>query len=60
MTLKAPKGQASSGSAAQRVKVRTLVGFSDFGTEVEADAPQAGQVADMTGKAMGQQGKQQS
>ncbi|MFE9399392.1 hypothetical protein [Streptomyces flavidovirens] len=42
------------------MKVRTLVGFSDFGTEVEADAPPAGQVADMTGKAMRKQGKQQS
>jgi hypothetical protein len=58
MIIRAPKGQASNRSAAQRVKVRTLVGFSGFGTEVETDAPPAGQVADMTGRAMGQQGKQ--
>jgi hypothetical protein len=64
MTLKAAPGstQRSStdaSSAPQKVTVRTVMDFTDFGTEVEADAPPAGQVTDMTGKAL-EQGKRRS
>jgi hypothetical protein len=52
MTVKAPAGKASS--SPQQVKVRTLMDFSDFGTDVEAEAPPSAQVADMTGKALEQ------
>jgi hypothetical protein len=52
MTVKAPSGKASS--SPQQVKVRTLMDFSDFGTDVEAEAPPSGQVTDMTGKALKQ------
>ncbi|MFF9809685.1 hypothetical protein ACF1G5_31955 [Streptomyces coeruleorubidus] len=63
MTLKSAPGstQRSSTDASpspQRVTVRTVMDFTDFGTEVEADAPPAGQVTDMTGKALEQGGKQ--
>ncbi|MEU1853359.1 hypothetical protein ABZ499_29870 [Streptomyces sp. NPDC019990] len=37
--------------------MRTVMEFTVFGTEVEADAPPAGEVTDMTGKAL-EQGKQ--
>ncbi|OUD01700.1 hypothetical protein [Streptomyces swartbergensis] len=61
LTLKSAPGstQRSStdaSSSPQRVTVRTVMDFTDFGTEVEADAPPAGQVTDMTGKAL-EQGK---
>ncbi|MFJ4277432.1 hypothetical protein [Streptomyces massasporeus] len=62
MTVKAPEAtQRSSGasSAPEKVTVRTVMDFTEFGTEVEADAPPAGQVTDMTGKAL-EQGKGQS
>ncbi|MFI6376016.1 hypothetical protein [Streptomyces sp. NPDC050546] len=63
MTLKAPTStQRSSGdasSAPQKVTVRTVMDFTDFGTEVAADEPPAGQVTDMTGKAL-EQGQGQS
>ncbi|MFF5846794.1 hypothetical protein ACIP4T_08495 [Streptomyces massasporeus] len=63
MTVKAPEAtrRSSSGasSAPEKVTVRTVMDFTDFGTEVEADAPPAGQVTDMTGKAL-EQGKGQS
>jgi hypothetical protein len=52
MAVKAPASARPEGSAApQQVKVSTLMEFSDFGTEVEAEAPPAGQVTDMTGQA---------
>ncbi|MFD8225970.1 hypothetical protein ACFV16_17545 [Streptomyces massasporeus] len=63
MTVKAPeaKQRSSSGasSAPGEVTVRTVMDFTDFGTEVKADAPPAGQVTDMTAKAL-EQGKGQS
>ncbi|MEW2812596.1 hypothetical protein AB0929_36830 [Streptomyces massasporeus] len=64
MTVKAPEAtqRSSSGasSAPEKVTVRTVMDFTDFGTEVEADAPPAGQVTDMTGKALEQGKGQQS
>ncbi|MEU1003039.1 hypothetical protein [Streptomyces tibetensis] len=63
MTVKTPEAtrRSSSGasSAPGKVTVRTVMDFTDFGTEVEADEPPAGQVTDMTGKAL-KQGKRQS
>ncbi|MEU0249950.1 hypothetical protein ABZ192_37725 [Streptomyces sp. NPDC006235] len=63
MTLKAAPGSterssSDASSSPQRVTVRTVTDFTDFGTEVEADAPPAGQVTDMTGKALDQGRKQ--
>ncbi|GAA2274133.1 putative lipoprotein [Streptomyces ruber] len=65
MTVKVPAAsseQSAAGSSAspQEAKVRTVVEFTDFGTEVEAEAPPAGEVTDMTGKALEQgQGRTQ-
>ncbi|MFI7140137.1 hypothetical protein ACIBQ5_21055 [Streptomyces massasporeus] len=63
MTVRTPEAtrRSSSGatSAPEKVTVRTVMDFTDFGTEVEAVAPPAGQVTDMTGKAL-EQGKGQS
>ncbi|MFJ4561789.1 hypothetical protein ACIP4Q_37750 [Streptomyces massasporeus] len=63
MTVNVPETtqRSSSGasSAPEKVTVRTVMDFTGFGTEVEADAPPAGQVTDMTGKAL-EQGKGQS
>ncbi|MFD9937653.1 hypothetical protein ACFWZ6_31480 [Streptomyces massasporeus] len=63
MTVRTPETtqRSSSGasSAPEKVTVRTVMDFTEFGTEVEADAPPAGQVTDMTGKAL-EQGKGQS
>ncbi|MER7481850.1 hypothetical protein ABTX60_30180 [Streptomyces sp. NPDC126510] len=61
MTVKTPEAKQSSGSSSApgKVTVRTVMDFTDFGTEVEADEPPAGQVTDMTGKAL-EQGKKQS
>ncbi|MFI7018483.1 hypothetical protein [Streptomyces sp. NPDC050164] len=64
MSLKSAPGSTErsstdASSSPQRVTVRTVMDFTDFGTEVEADAPPAGQVTDMTGKAL-EQGKGQS
>jgi hypothetical protein len=63
MTLKSAPGSTERSStdaspSPQRVAVRTVMDFTDFGTEVEADAPPAGQVTDMTGKAL-EQGRKQ-
>ncbi|MCX3289848.1 hypothetical protein OR263_24600 [Streptomyces sp. NEAU-H22] len=56
MTVKAPqatqRSSSDASSAPEKVTVRTVMDFTDFGTEVEADAPPAGQVTDMTGKAL--------
>ncbi|MGA5205655.1 hypothetical protein [Streptomyces variegatus] len=63
MTIKTPeatqRSSADASSAPEKVTVRTVMDFTDFGTEVEADEPPAGQVTDMTGKAL-EQGKRQS
>ncbi|OKK08839.1 hypothetical protein AMK33_18155 [Streptomyces sp. CB02400] len=61
MTVKAPASASAkpdSGAAPQQLKMSTVMEFSDFGTEVDAEAPPAGQVADMTDKAL-QQSRQQ-
>ncbi len=49
MRMKAPDGSGAGGP--QKADVRTVIEYSDFGTELEADPPAAGQTADMTGKA---------
>ncbi|MFH9990702.1 hypothetical protein [Streptomyces luteogriseus] len=63
MTVKTPqatqRSSSDASSAPEEVTVRTVMDFTGFGTEVEADAPPAGQVTDMTGKAL-EQGKGQS
>lgn len=63
MTIKTPqatqRSSTEASSAPEKVTVRTVMDFTDFGTEVEADKPPAGQVTDMTGKAL-EQGKKQS
>lgn len=55
LTVEAPaaasSGRSGSGAAPQQVKVSTLLEFSDFGAEVDAEAPPANQVTDMTGRA---------
>jgi hypothetical protein len=62
-TIKTPeatqRSSTDASSAPEKVMVRTVMDFTDFGTEVEADEPPAGQVTDMTGKAL-EQGKRQS
>lgn len=66
MTLEAApatrRSSAGASSSPRQVTVRTVMEFTDFGTEVEADAPPAGEVTDMTGKALeqGRQGKSRS
>ncbi|GAA4800088.1 hypothetical protein [Streptomyces ziwulingensis] len=57
MTVEVPGqgGQPSASASAQPLKVSTLMEFSDFGTEVRAEAPPAGQVTDMTDKVLRQQ-----
>ncbi|MET8823236.1 MULTISPECIES: hypothetical protein [Streptomyces] len=60
MTLKAPASASAKpeGSASpQQLQMSTVMEFSDFGTEVNAEAPPAGQVADMTDQSL--QGSQQ-
>ncbi|MEV5150760.1 hypothetical protein AB0K81_02245 [Streptomyces werraensis] len=55
MTVKAPasaSAKAGSSTAVQQLKMKTVLEFSDFGAEVDAEAPPAGQVADMTGEAL--------
>jgi hypothetical protein len=62
MTIKAPASASAkpdNSTSPQQVKMTMVVNFSDFGTDVDAEAPPAGQVADMTDEAM-QQDRQQS
>ncbi|MFF8940287.1 hypothetical protein ACF08O_37410 [Streptomyces paradoxus] len=63
MTVKAPeatqRSSADASPAPGKVTVRTVMDFTDFGTAVEAEEPPAGQVTDMTGKAL-KQGERQS
>ncbi|MGW0545897.1 hypothetical protein [Streptomyces altiplanensis] len=49
MNMKAPAGPGAGGP--QKVDVRTVIEYSDFGTELEVEPPAAGQTADMTGRA---------
>ncbi|MEU9588983.1 LppX_LprAFG lipoprotein [Streptomyces sp. NPDC048193] len=52
MSLEAPASAGPGASGApQQAKVSTLMEFSDFGTDVDAEAPPSGQVADMTDQA---------
>jgi hypothetical protein len=46
-----PTDRSDKSAAPRKMTVRTLIEFSDFGTEVDPDAPPAGQTTDMTGKA---------
>jgi hypothetical protein len=61
MTVKAPaaaqgESRAGASSGPQQVTVRTVLEFTDFGVEVDADAPPARQVTDMTDEAARQGG----
>lgn len=60
LTVKAPASAGAkpdNSASPQQLRMSTVMDFSDFGTEVDAEAPPAQQVADMTGKAL--QGSQQ-
>ncbi|MFJ5063330.1 hypothetical protein ACIP96_28460 [Streptomyces nigra] len=60
MTVKAPASAKPEASGSpQQVKVSTVMEFTDFGTDVEAEAPPAGQVADVTDQ-VARQGQKQS
>ncbi|MFF0108397.1 hypothetical protein [Streptomyces hirsutus] len=55
MTLKAPAEDGATdraSSSPQSAKVRTVMEFSDFGTDVKAEAPPSRQVTDLTQKAL--------
>ncbi|NEC76741.1 hypothetical protein [Streptomyces rochei] len=55
MSVKAPvsaSAKPDSSASPQQLKMSTVMEFSDFGTEVNAEAPPAGQVADMTDQAL--------
>jgi hypothetical protein len=56
MTVKAPASGASV--APRQITISTVMEFTDFGTDVEAEAPPAGQVADVTNQAASQGRKQ--
>ncbi|MFD8237240.1 hypothetical protein ACFV20_35860 [Streptomyces sp. NPDC059696] len=62
MTVKAPetarRPSSDASPAPGKVTVRTVMDFTDFGAGMEADEPPAGQVTDMTGKALEQGGRQ--
>ncbi|MGW7281580.1 hypothetical protein ACWGIV_25420 [Streptomyces sp. NPDC054844] len=51
--------KAENSAAPHEIKMTMVMNYSDFGTEVEAQAPPAGQVADMTSEVM-KQSRQQS
>jgi len=50
MNLK-PTEQPDKSAAPEKLTVRTLIEFSDFGTDVDADAPPSDQTTDLTGRA---------
>ncbi|MGW3864138.1 DUF7537 family lipoprotein [Streptomyces sp. NPDC005047] len=55
MTVKAPASASAKpdgGSSPKELKMSTVMNFSDFGTEVDAEAPPAAEVTDMTGQAL--------
>ncbi|MFF0114503.1 hypothetical protein [Streptomyces prasinus] len=54
MTLKAPaqSGAPDRSSSPRTAKIRTVMEFSDFGTDVKAEAPPSRQVTDLTRKAI--------
>ncbi|CAL9339644.1 hypothetical protein SUDANB58_00239 [Streptomyces sp. enrichment culture] len=47
----APAGRSEGSASPRQMKMSTLMEFSDFGTEVDVEAPPAGQVTDATGRA---------
>ncbi|MGR3934775.1 hypothetical protein [Streptomyces sp. BRA346] len=51
-----PTERSDKSAVPRKMTVRTLIEFSDVGTEVDPEVPSAGQTTDMTGKT----GKQQS
>ncbi|MER7052868.1 MULTISPECIES: hypothetical protein [unclassified Streptomyces] len=62
MTVQAPASASAKpdgGASARQLKMSTVMEFTDFGTEVDAEAPPTEQVADMTDQAL-QGGPQQS
>ncbi|CAL9423812.1 hypothetical protein OEB94_04955 [Streptomyces sp. ICN988] len=55
MTVKAPASASAkpdNTASSKQLKMSTVMRFSDFGTEVDAKAPPAEQVADMTDQAL--------
>lgn len=61
MTVKAPASASAKpddGASPKQLEMSTVMNLSDFGTEVDAEAPPADQVTDMTDKAL-QGGQQQ-
>ncbi|MFF8633969.1 hypothetical protein ACF052_07180 [Streptomyces pilosus] len=61
MTVKntaSASAKPGDGSAPQQLKMSTVMQFTDFGTDVDAEAPPAGQVTDMTDKALQGSGRQ--
>ncbi|MFF5255401.1 hypothetical protein ACFY4K_25630 [Streptomyces leeuwenhoekii] len=63
MTVKAPASTSAkpdNSASPQQIKMTMVMNYSDFGTEVEAEAPPTGQVADVTDEAMQQGQEQQS
>ncbi len=61
MTLEAPASASAkpdNSASSDQLKMSTVMQFSDFGTEVDAEAPPAEQVTDMTGQALKDGNKQ--
>ncbi|MBW1604545.1 hypothetical protein JJV70_21055 [Streptomyces sp. JJ66] len=57
LTVRPPEGASQSASAApDQATVRTVMTFSDFGTDISVEAPPEGETTDMTEEA-GQQGQ---
>ncbi|MET9777837.1 hypothetical protein ABZ023_26885 [Streptomyces sp. NPDC006367] len=57
MTVKAPASAGAkpdNGASPQQIRMTMVMHYSDFGTEVDAEAPPAAQVADMTDEVMKQ------
>ncbi|MEU5223596.1 hypothetical protein AB0G55_13175 [Streptomyces toyocaensis] len=55
MTVKAPASASAKpdgGAAPRQLEMTTVMEFSDFGTEVDAEAPRADQVTDMTDRVL--------
>ncbi|MEU6546235.1 hypothetical protein [Streptomyces sp. NPDC046859] len=60
MTVKTPaSAKPGAGGSSQQVEVSTVTEYTDFGTDVGAEAPPAGQVADVTDQ-VARQGQKQS
>ncbi|MFE6283257.1 hypothetical protein [Streptomyces sp. NPDC057877] len=59
MTLQAPASAQPDSASPQRMKVDTVLEFTDFGTEVDVTAPPAGKVTDVTDQVL-KDGQRQS